>query len=63
VDVPLQDMSDGLGDVGIIPRLTGQANLDVVDDCLDTLDPLSRPSSGQLVGVAAGMPGQSHRTV
>jgi hypothetical protein len=56
-------MGDGLGDVGIIPRLTGQANLDVVDDCLNTIDPLSRPSSGQLVGVADGMPGQSHRTV
>jgi hypothetical protein len=59
--VPLQDVRDRPGDVGVVPRRPGELHLQVVGHGLDPVDPFGRPGRGQLLGVARHVAGQRHR--
>jgi hypothetical protein len=58
-----QDVRDRGRDVRVVPRRAVQLDRQVVGYGLDPVDPFRGAFSGQLLGVALGMPGQGHRAV
>ena len=61
--VPLQDVRDGPGDVGVVPRRAGQLDLQVVSHRLDPVHALGGPGGGQHLRVGRDVTGQGHRAV
>src|ERR1700760_1227156 len=61
--VPLQDVRDGPGDVGVVLWRAGQLDLQFVSHRLDPVNPLRGLRSGQPLRVGRDVTGQGYRSV
>jgi hypothetical protein len=59
--VPLQDVRDGPGDVGVVPRCAGQLDPQIVGHSLDPVHPLRGPGCGQPFRVGRDVTGLARR--
>src|ERR1700757_2900531 len=61
--VPLQDVRDGPGDVGVVPPRAVQLDLQVVGHRLDSIHALGGSGGGQPLRVGRDVTGQGHRAI
>ncbi len=63
VGVPFQDMGYRSRDVRVVPWLPEQLDLEVIGNCLDTVNSRGSPGRRQLLAVGRHAPRQRHRPV